>query len=274
MTDEELQSLNRRGFFPGPSETEEEFLRRISLTEQVFLSLTESPVSASHWEWVRVYLGELFDFSPYSLPAFYSNRSLTPWQGAVSWIENKNIVTIQLRRAFQKGSFLGIYSREEILAHESVHAARAAFVESRFEEFFAYMTSESRWRQVFGPIVQKPWEVWPFALFCIAGVFDVRAFFGASVWAALGFFRLIKGHWVLRKASCVLRKWVDSEKKIRSLLLRLTDKEIQSLAKGISIQKFHDSSLRWKLLSSAYLNGTLEAKDHPFKDGLAESTVV
>ncbi len=261
MTEEDLQALNLRGFFPGPRETEEEFLLRVSITEQAFISLKDPVIPESHWDWVRSFLREFFDFSPYLLPAFYSNRSLAPWQGAASWIENGRIVAVQLRKALKKGSFLKIYSREEILAHESVHAARSAFPKSRFEEFFAYMTSESKYRRVMGPIVERPIEVWPFVVFCLLGTIDMRAFFGAIIWVSLGCYRLIQGHWILRKASEHLRRWMDSEKKIRSFLLRLTDHEIESLAKGAQIQTICDSSLRWKLLSSVYLKGAYDKKN-------------
>ncbi len=253
LTQEELVAYNAQGLFPGPLETEEEFVNRIQALKESFSQVKEPMIPEVHWHWVRTYLKELFDFSPYFLPAFYSNRSLALWQGAASWIEDGKIVAVQLRKAFEKGSFLGIYSREEILAHEAVHAARSGFQESRFEEFFAYMTSENRFRRIMGPIIQRPFEVWPFVFFCCLGVFDSRAFLGAFFWMVLGFYRLIRAHWTLRKASQNLQKWVSSKKKIRSFLLRLTDCEIESLAKGMPIEAISDTSLRWKLLSS-YLN--------------------
>src|SRR5579872_7343025 len=127
MTDEELLEFNRTGFIPGPDETEEKYLKRIESTKAAYLKLGVAAIPSSHWEWVEKKILDGFDFVPRSLPAFYSNRSLAPWQGAAAWVERDQILAIQLREAFKKGSFLKIYSRSEILAHEAVHAARSAF---------------------------------------------------------------------------------------------------------------------------------------------------
>ena len=86
LSDTELLSLNSQGFIPGPDETEEIFLKRIAALQAVFEKGEWIP--RPHWDWVRAHLKEIFDFEPHSLPAFYSNRGLTPWQGAASWIEN------------------------------------------------------------------------------------------------------------------------------------------------------------------------------------------
>jgi len=131
LSDKELLLLNRQGLIPGPLESESDFIHRVAMTNRM---QSECNIPVSHLKWVQIHLIALFDFSPHFLPVFYSNRSLAPWQGAVSWIENSRIRSIQLREGFRKGSYLG-NSREEILAHEFVHAARSAFNDSHFEEF-------------------------------------------------------------------------------------------------------------------------------------------
>ena len=129
MQDRELLDWNRRGFIPGPKESEEDFLRRVNDTGKEAVKLGGRPIPSSHWEWVRRHLREIFDFEPESLPAFYSNRLLVPWQGAASWIMSGKLIGVQLREKLQRGSYLGLYDRNEILAHEAVHAARCAFQE-------------------------------------------------------------------------------------------------------------------------------------------------
>lgn len=256
MTDDELLLLNHSGFIPGPTESEEEFTQRIQSVKQAFLKLGDGAIPPSHWDWVRIQLQELFGFAPDSLPAFYSNRSLAPWQGAAAWVERGKIIAIQLRSSFKKGSFLGLYNRDEILGHEAVHAARSAFPRDRWDEYFAYMTSEKPWRRVLGPIIQEPWEVWPFLVFCVAGALFPLAFIGAAIWIGFGFYRLIGSHRILRKAGEFLCAKGYSARETRSLLLRLTDAEIQSLSRGIN--KFAD-------LDSANLRGRLLRllfKDH------------
>lgn len=258
IADDELLTLSQAGFIPGPGEAEENFLHRVSSTKQAFLKLGVAAIPESHWEWVGVKLRKLFGFTPDSLPAFYSNRSLAPWQGAAAWVERGQIIAIQLRNAFKKGSFLGIYRRSEILSHEAVHAARSAFPKDPWDEFFAYMASEKGWRRTLGPIIQRPWEVWPFLIFCILGALDPIFFLGAATWIGAGFFRLIRAHRTLTKASKTLQKEM-SDADARALLLRLTDEEIQSLSKGKEIKTSED--LRGRLIAM-YREGLNGRKNH------------
>ncbi len=258
ITDDELLALSQSGFIPGPGEVEENFLHRVSSTKQAFLKLGVSAIPESHWEWVGAKLRKLFGFTPDSLPAFYSNRSLSPWQGAAAWVERGQIIAIQLRNAFKKGSFLRMYQRSEILSHEAVHAARSAFPKDPWDEFFAYMVSEKSWRRALGPIIQRPWEVWPFLVFCVLGALDAIFFLGAAAWIGAGFFRLIRAHLTLTKASKELQKQM-SDDDARALLLRLTGEEIQSLSKGKEIKISED--LRGRLIA-IYKEGTNGRKNH------------
>ena len=255
MTDEELIVLNQSGFIPGPNESEKDFRHRIESTKQAFFKLGVSAIPSSHWDWVGNKLRDLFGFTPSCLPAFYSNRSLRLWQGAAAWVERGQILAIQLRESFKKGTFLGIYQRSEILAHESVHAARSAFPVDPWDEFFAYMTSEAVWRRVLGPIIRRPWEVWPFLIFCLLGAMDPVFFLGSALWMGLGFYRLIRSHRILHKASETLKKLGCVSGMARALCLRLTDSEIVNLSRGINIFtaiQSNDGNLRLRLLLLMY----------------------
>jgi hypothetical protein len=246
MTDAELIALDKSGFIPGPGEKEAPFRARIEKAKKKYNQGSWLP--PAHWNWVHEHLDSLFNVKPLYICAFYSNKRLTPWQGAASWIEGRSLHSIQLRDALKKGSYLGLYSREEILAHEAVHAARSGFEESRYEEFFAYMTSSAKWRRVLGPILQKPWEAWPFLIFLTAGIFFPGAFLGAAVWLGLGFIRLIRGHRTLNLAAERLIKIGGDSRVARSILFRLTDEEIGKVARGEKIEG--DASLRWNLINA------------------------
>lgn len=255
MTDTELLCLNARGFIPGPSETEEMFLQRAASLQKRCVEGMQIP--RAHLDWMRLHLKEIFDFEPECLPVFYSNRSLRLWQGAAVWIEEGKLVSVQLREALREGSYWG-YRRDEILAHEAVHAARSAFEEPRTEEFFAYMVSEKWWRRACGPMIQRPWEAWPFLLGVTAGMFFPAANLGAAAWVGLGFLRLMRLHNRLRKAGRNLMRSVNDAKSARAILVRLTDKEIEQFAKGEDILAYAacQKCLRWRLIRLAYL-GTL-----------------
>ncbi len=252
MTDQELLALDKRGLIPGPKEDEDSFLARVALVKESFEKGEWIP--ESHWDWVREYLQEMFNVKPLYICAFYSNRGLTPWQGAASWIEGKRLHAIQLRTGLKKGAYLGIYRREEILAHEAVHAARSGFDENRCEEFFAYMTSEKKWRRVLGPIVQRPWEVWPFLGALIGGMIWPVCYWGAAIWSGIGFFRLIRQHRVLKKAAAQIFKRTADARKARAILFRLTDAEIEAFSKGEEIENYaqRQTCLRWRIIR-AYL---------------------
>ncbi len=255
MTDEELLGLNESGFIPGPNESETDFLARVERVKQSFLKLGVTAIPSAHWDFSRMQLAKLFDFMPACLPAFYSNASLMPWQGAAAWVERGRVVAIQLRKAFSKGSFLKIYHRSEILSHEASHAARSAFPSDRWDEFFAYMTSDASWRRVLGPIIQRPWEVWPFLICSLLGSFFSLFFLGAAIWLFLGFWRLFLGHLTLRKAGLFLQTIGCSKQKARSILFRLTDDEIRKIASAENIFVENNSKdLRWRLIYLRYLN--------------------
>ncbi len=240
MTDQELLTLNAKGFIPGPGETEASFLARIEKT-----TVPSETIPRAHWEWTRHHVNALFGFEPESLIAFYSNKGLAPWQGAACWIDEWGTAQLQLREGFKKGRYLGLYSREEVLSHESIHAARAAFDEPENEEFFAYGSSEKRWRQVLGPIVKRPWEVWIFCGTCILSLFWEGGMMASLLWICAGLGRLARQHWRRARATSALKNGCE-DKKIRAILFRLTDLEIRQLAKGKQLQG--DDSLRWRLI--------------------------
>ena len=245
ITEDELLAYSKKGFIPGPGESETSFLHRIQATKQAFLKLGVAAIPDSHWEYVRGNLEKLFGFTPESLPAFYSNKALTPWQGAAAWVERGQVIAIQLREAFRKGTFLRIYKRSEILAHEAVHAARSAFPKDPWDEYFAFMTSDQAWRRSLGPIIRSPWEVWPFLIFCLLGSFLPLFFLGASFWICAGFIRLIKAHLTLKRALKELNKKMTLQE-ARILLLRLTNDEIQELSIGKELKITTD--LRGRLI--------------------------
>ncbi len=250
MTDLELLALNEAGFIPGPSESLAQFEQRIATT-RAFLA-ESNLLPAAHWDWAKGRLEHLFGFQPQSLAAFYSNDNLTVWQGAACWIDERNVPKLQLRNGFKTGRYLKIYSREEVLAHEAAHAARAAFNEEENEEFFAYATAGVKWRSVLGPLIRRAWEPWVALGLLCGGIFVPGVLLGAAGWIGAGFFRLCRQHWRLSQASLVLLGTLKDKVKVRSLLFRLTDKEIRDLSEGIWPKD--DGSLRWRLIQLAYLS--------------------
>lgn len=247
-----LAELSQSGFFPGPKETQASFLLRVEKEKKRYEALFSERIPASDWEWAKAHLMEIFDFRPECVAAIYSNHSLMPWQAAAVWIEQTGATKVQLRTSLRKGSmFWGLYEREEILAHEAVHAARAAFSEDRWEEFFAFMTSRSKWRRVIGPILQKPWEVWPFLISCFIGLVSPFGYLVAAIWAFAGFVRLAASHKILKQAAGHLSNRVKDPRKVRAVLVRLSGAEILALSRG---QVIGDDSFRWNMIRKTYFS--------------------
>lgn len=212
-----LRTLNQEGFIPGPDESEDDFITRVEM-------LRALPKSAIDWKGAQRITEPLFDFGLNWVPAFYSKKGLPFWQGAAVWIEN-GIPSVQLRNK----------TNDELLAHEAVHAARIAFNEPRFEEFFAYLTSRQAWRRWLGPIFRHSWESYLFIilLVCSIGAQIGSIFFSHWLlevlfflpWVALfGWFcRLIYDHSIFSKCRKNLRPLVSNPMHV---MLRLTDREI------------------------------------------------
>lgn len=251
---DELFFLNERGWILGPDETAEELQARVTMAKSRYES--GEWIGPAHWDFVSELLDHLFHVKPLYICAYYSNKGLAPWQGGACWTEGKRLHSIQLRkpRAW-------LYNKEEILAHEAVHAARAGFNEDRYEEFFAYMTADVKWKQVLGPIIQRPWEVWPLFITLFLGALWPISYLAATLWTALGFIRLIKGHRTLAKASAQILKETNNEKSTRAILFRLAAQEIEGLGRGQTVASYANSrhDLRWKLIHH-YLDGTWQKK--------------
>ena len=249
----DCKSLNQRGFFPGPEETEEEFKERVRTLKGAKTEGCERP---------RSLVDALFGFSPDWIPVEYSNTGLKLWEGAATWFE-KGTVRIQLRNGFKKGVYLGIYRRDEVLAHELVHLSRMAFEEPKYEEVFAYLTSKSKLRRLVGALFRRPIES---TLFVASAFLPLGALLlGSANWfpvlwcIPLFYFsfltaRLTLAQRALNKCMKVLGSVVE---KPLSLALRLADKEIALFARlkpeGIQSYIKDQTSFRWRFLREAVL---------------------
>jgi hypothetical protein len=210
--------------------------------------------------WAAERLQELYGFIPSAIRAVYSNQGLSWWEGAACWIDEEKHSYIQLRQGFRTGKYLGLYSRDEALAHEAVHAARAAFNEPESEEFFAWATSPSLWRRATGPLFRSSWESSAFLGFALFSFLFLWGLLPLAGLVATGAIRLLLFHRRLRRAAIQLRRTIVDPDAVRAVLFRLTDQEIRSLSRG-QLQ-LGDASLRWRLIRQAYkVNLEVEEED-------------
>ena len=269
IDDDALQTFNQNGFIPGPAEGEQAFLARVSELEHL-PHIHDEPLTDADWKGARALTRRLFDFSVKWVPAFYSDRGLPFWQGAAVWISTNSHPVIQLKKAFRKGSYLGFYPREEVLAHEAAHAARLGFNEPRFEEILAYSTSKSPWRRWLGPLFRHSWESYFFVILLLLplGVQVARLFYENSAlleclfyvpWAfALAMICRLSYHQrLLLRTLRHIAPLLKDPKQALAVSFRLTDQEITTFsalaAEDIRAYLEQRDSLRLRVVRSYFM---------------------
>lgn len=166
MESKNLSYLYKRGFLPGPNESEEAFFERVHLYDEIRLDpkdlLKHLPFPASEIEEDPLCLKEILPHTFDWLVVIRSDKRLPLWEAAATWTlkqtEKLKLPVLQIRKK-TKGAAL-----KEVLCHEGVHILRALFDEPRFEEILAYQTSSSRFRKLFGPLFRRPIESLAFVL--------------------------------------------------------------------------------------------------------------
>ena len=108
------------------------------------MSFFDQPLSDSipeeHLQKPKEIIENLFgpqDFSDISF--YYSNKGLRPWEAGATWGKE-----IRLQPAFKKSLRFRLAHRDEVIAHEIVHALRSELHEPIFEEMLAFSTAQ-RW---------------------------------------------------------------------------------------------------------------------------------
>lgn len=253
MTPSKLKERGLAGWIVGPSESEEDFVKRID-TQLVFRgnpgdafeSLAETPK-------VLELLEKHLQVKPQWILVRYSNQGLRFWEGAASWTYDFGN-WIQLRKAFKKGHFL-FYDKEEVILHEALHSLRTAFNEPRFEEMMAHAFTKKKWRRFLGPLFSAPRH-----LYLFAGSMILLPF---APYIPLAYFA-----WRLGRLMRNWRLFNRALKKIQvlfptlppyALLFRLTDKEIQLFGSQSceTVQAYIDSctnDFRWKQFRLTHLD--------------------
>ncbi len=233
--------LNRQGMIPLPEDSPESYLARCSLPKD---SLPLPKILS------------IYDLAPTWVDVEYANEGLMPWEAACTWYSDtvEELPVIQMRRVFQqKICYLGIYQKEDILAHEYVHAARYGLHSVAFEEIFAYYLSTSIFRRVVGPLFEKPWESSLLLLLLLVSPWTIW-----PVFLFLGYLGARLSYRWCQWLRCKKRlEALMGERMPLALMVRLTDEEIIrfSSATLAEIKEWieEQKSFRWQLLKKSYL---------------------
>lgn len=294
--DEEILRYNSLGIIPGPEESRDDFIKRahycLDLKHSFETKLSEgAPFSFQNRGSEDVLrkafpLTEpLYDIKPDWIPLFFSNYKLSFWHGGCAWIFQEDEQTptsafFQLRKAFETSkTYLGLYKREELIAHELSHVGRMMFEEIRFEEVLSYRSDSSKFRRYFGPIMQSSVEsaLFILILFLILMIdFSLASVLSASYYQNIMWLKLVPFGMVIYALGRLVRKQSEfksclknlqplckTEQQANAVVYRLTDTEIALFAQ-LSAQKILEyaqqqgqSSLRWAVICKAYLIGQI-----------------
>lgn len=294
FNEELLLTYNRQGLIPGPGESETDFFHRakycLDLKETIAeeISLPKSlQASCARLTPSNESLSSLYDISPDWVPVYFSDYQLAPWQGGCAWIfqaseEKPTAAFFQLRKRFESSpTYLGLYSRTELMNHELAHVGRMMFEEPKFEEIIAYRTASSKGRRFWGAIVQSSTEAAWFVFLLLPLIFlDLYLLFSRQenvYWQvaslkliplsliALAAVRLYRKQKIFSQALNGLVSLFQDQQQANAVIYRLTDKEIEEFA-GKSpgaIQEYAgiQTELRWRLLNIAYFSHVMEPRE-------------
>jgi hypothetical protein len=261
ILEDQLKSLSLRGIFPGPLESSEDFFVR-----------ADSFVPQKHLP-CALLLSKIFNTTPDWVQIETGSKGLFFWEGAATWIE-ENADGMRSCKVQLKDTWLTrLYPKEELIAHEIVHAMRLMFDEKRFEEVLAYQTSKNRFRRYFGPLFSDPTESKFFiallfaswAIYWVEVIFNVHLGGGSILFLPLwaigwGVLRLRRSQRVLSAALCNLQAVVGQGAPSLAIAICLTDSEIEQFATSTPEEirtfavKAKEHSLRWRQLFVTYFS--------------------
>ncbi|WDE97942.1 hypothetical protein PQO03_19125 [Lentisphaera profundi] len=260
---EAVLALDKLGFFPSSTESLEDFSQRLEhlrsayadlqndLEVQGFIEIEgikfkkEDLIPKKMFCDARKGNLELYGFDLDWVPGFfYSPGALF---GGCAWGMPPHYLTLFiLRPSFRERDKWYIYGRQELMAHEMCHAVRFPLEADKYEEMFAYQTSTSAFRKLFGPMVRSPKETYILIalISLLMGVqvwiynqeYVERAYFLPlpvfilmSLMVGYFAFLMMRQHLQNKSYERLLQMFSEITDAPRSLAFRLNDKEIDCL---------------------------------------------
>ncbi|MGN0866051.1 MAG: hypothetical protein ACI4SG_00015 [Oligosphaeraceae bacterium] len=286
---EELPALaqwDKRGLFPAVDENGEAFARRLETLreklgewEEILRSKGEcaldglvlkqsQAIPARILEEAGRRTRSLYGFQCDWVPGFFQTPGMGWLFGGCTYSWPPDLFTVFIineRLREKKRTFL--FSREELMAHELCHVARAGLNAQTFEEHFAYQTSKSPFRRAWGGIMHSQGDSFLFlgaCLLLLLGQFllpccapRLPLFLNWLPLLLATFFlagRHCRTRTLFSKALTTLAQCCHGDlQKARILLFHATDQEIRTLAAiphdaaPDLLAQWARAQLRWKI---------------------------
>ncbi|MCQ2379472.1 MAG: hypothetical protein MJ025_00910 [Victivallaceae bacterium] len=274
--------LDRRGFIPIDGETAAEFVARVTMIENCrdqFLETLERDGSGEYLK-MKVLASEripetvrleadsiterLYDFTFSGGLGFFSDSVGFLGGGLTVGMQGKAPLFL-LRKCFAARRKWSLYYRDELLSHELCHAARQALDDPSLEEVFAYGTSPSRFRRLFGgcfvgywdPIVFLMLALLPLAVSFLAPGFTPHATAPLGGWTL---FLVVRNLWSRHVVTRAANRLADfGFEKPMAMLFRMRRDEIVHVGELRDKGEFERyvnlksaKSLRWNIIRAHF----------------------
>ena len=186
---------------------------------------------------------ELFGFEADWVPAFFINPSFSLLFGGCSFSFLPDFFAMFIiRRSFKNSQRWLLYGRDELIAHEMCHVARAPLMSNAYEETFAYCTSQSSFRKYIGGIFLSQWDsflllgsTFVLLLAQICNIFLIQL----PMWIfwllpPIVLAWLMLRYWKLRRRMARAHSTLEAKygQNATKVLFRCSDDEIDALANG------------------------------------------
>ena len=284
-----LLSLDNRGIFPAPGETQEQFMEYVrhlrdsysviyaalekgkSLDAIVGFKIGEGiPITSEVLSEAEEENRNLFDFEINWVPAYFLNKGLGAIWGGCTVVTDTDLALFFIRKDFKENERWFIYNRRELMAHELCHVARSRLNDPEFEEHFAYMTAGSRLRRFMGNCFRTEWDAFLFVIPVFILLF-IQILNAVMTWRIPEF-----PFWILAlsgPAFLIIRNLLTRRTYLRALanlkqggvsnpravLFRCTREEIREIAASNPVEvitylcKKAETELRFRLICKKYL---------------------
>ena len=174
-----LADFDKRGLICGADESLEQYCDRLEtfqknldemegeIKENGFLSLedmkfpNEERIPESSFSASAKINRDLYDFSIDWVPGFFLTPRFGMLFGGCAYSFDPDFFSLFIiRNSFKKKKKWLFYERDELMSHELCHVARFAMKSHKYEEQFAYQTSNSGFRRNYGCMMRSAWETY------------------------------------------------------------------------------------------------------------------
>lgn len=277
-----LLELDAMGLLPAPGEDAKEFAAKLSSLSNALAKLNDelkaNPVTEiasgikiskdcsipkDIYEEALQITQKLYAVRPVWVPGFFANESFGAlWGGCALSDPASKLVLFIIRKAFAKRRRWLVYDRQELMAHEMIHAAHQSFNEWQFEEYFAYRSAKTALRKFFGGCFIHKYDAMcfllPVLLLPLAQLLVLHNVITLPMWI----FWVIAGIYpvylavrctVINMIAAKARKFLlqSGIKAADAVLFRLNVREIRSLARKVMPA---GDDLRWQIIRKRFIN--------------------